>query len=298
MSEGRILQSRTRTECPVCQSRDFISLRSMEVSDPPLGEFLAGYYKGRLPLDRLQGWTYVLSECRSCGLVFQQQVLDDQGLSILYEEILDAEASLRKRERAGRKYFSSLLSGAAKVFWFFPEISSPRDIRVLDFGMGWGHWCAAAGALGLNAYGTDLSVARQDFARSLGVNVIPDLSNAEERFHFINAEQVLEHVVELGPTAKLLSGLLETGGILRVAVPDGTGLSREAKKKDWRPAKDAAHPLEHVNAFSFPSLTTLMRGAGLRPVTWKDVHGVRATVSALRKHTFRRSQPTWFFKKG
>jgi hypothetical protein len=58
---------------------------------------------------------------------------------------------------------------------------------------------------------------------------------------------------------------LRPGGLLHLAVPDGSGT--EARfKKPWTAGKDACHPLEHINTFTRKTLERLGTSAGLRPI--------------------------------
>ena len=55
--------------------------------------------------------------------------------------------------------------------YFYPN-QKPRDVKVLDFGMGWGHYCIASNAVGFDVYGSELSDVRIKYAQNNGVKLI------------------------------------------------------------------------------------------------------------------------------
>jgi 2-polyprenyl-3-methyl-5-hydroxy-6-metoxy-1,4-benzoquinol methylase len=95
-----------------------------------------------------------------------------------------------------------------------------------------------------------------------------------DRFHFINTEQVFEHLVD--PMAELLrlASALRPGGLVRISVPNGTAVESRLSNPDWNAAKgsprslNAVAPLEHINCFNHRSLETLGVRAGLRRFTY------------------------------
>jgi SAM-dependent methyltransferase len=90
------------------------------------------------------------------------------------------------------------------------------------------------------------------------------------RFDLINAEQVFEHLPEPLDTLRHLSRGLKPGGLLRIGVPNGTGLKQSLAAWDWTAPKGSARslnavaPLEHLNCFTRTSLLVLAETAGLR----------------------------------
>jgi len=283
--------------CPVCGGVDVEKLYVEPFASGATGRFLEAYYEGRLKVDLLGDAVYELERCAVCLLIYQRFVLDSEGLEFLYEKAIDPEASLAKRTSADKSYSKGLSQDAGYVARFF-KTKRASDLDVLDFGMGWGHWCVAARAHGYNVYGAELSENRRKYAQESGVQLCSPLDeNNDQRFDFINTDQVFEHLTNPLEILLSLSEKLNQGGILKIFVPDTPKDYRSMKLGGWQPGKDAFHPLEHVNGFSQSSVDYLIRQAGLRPVTLKEIlgaKGLRAAIAWLRR---AKGNPNWFFKK-
>ncbi|HMJ06178.1 MAG TPA: methyltransferase domain-containing protein [Chthoniobacterales bacterium] len=154
-------------------------------------------------------------------------------------------------------------------------------LRTLDFGMGWAGWARIAHSLGCQSYGYDLSPERMAYAAALGIRA----PEPDDRFHFINTEQVFEHLTDpLGAALRLADALLP-GGILKLSVPSSRGLDRLFDSLAGR--EDVSHeeimplqPLEHVNSFSRAGLCELAGRVGLRCLQ----PPIAASYAFLRHH--------------
>ena len=150
---------RARDRCPVCDARERRELCAIRFDDPRMAEFLDGFYRRRLPLDALQGAVYRVVACGRCQFVFQDPVLDDSGMQLLYEHWIDDARSLARKQAAerilARRYAGQLRSLAALLR------GPPASQRLLEFGMGWGYWCRAAREYGFDVSGFELSAARR-----------------------------------------------------------------------------------------------------------------------------------------
>ena len=60
--------------------------------------FLERYYKGLINTKKLEEYEYKLLECQYCSLIFQEQIPNEKFSQELYEEIIDQEDSLQKKE--------------------------------------------------------------------------------------------------------------------------------------------------------------------------------------------------------
>jgi len=183
-------------------------------------------------------------------------------MALLYDHWIGAEESFTKKQAAAGSYGPQVRRIAA----FFPG-KDPADIRVLDFGMGWGFWLLAAKERGHPVTGVDLSAERRSFAADRGVEAAVSSSDLAGRtFDFINAEAVFEHIPAPLSVLREVTGLLAPGGVMRIAVPDGRRVVSELAAPDWVPSKDAVHPLEHINCFTHRALVSFGAAAGLAPI--------------------------------
>jgi len=256
-----------RDICEVCGSDNCVEIFSTPFSNPIIGDFIHEYYSGRISISDLGVNRYTFKRCSDCGFIWQHNILDDRSMEYLYDKAIDTESSLAQRDGATATGFMSLANNAAKIEGFFPRTSS-REINVLDYGMGWGHWARTAGALGYQVTGVEISDLHLEFARGMGVTSVTDTEEFEAHsFQVIRAEQVLEHIPDLKRIRDEWMRLLAPNGILMVSVPNGAGSERALQSGNWRPSKGPLHPLEHINTFTHKSLLRFASEVGLTRVT-------------------------------
>lgn len=249
-----------RRVCPICQEGESSVLRSLPFTAPEVWEFLERYYAGRIARADVAGALYEIRRCGKCGFLWQAYHLDGDGMQRLYEEWISAEESLAKKTRGDASLFDGYAREASAISRRLGR--KPCELRVLDFGMGWGAWCRMAQAYGYSVAGFELSQRRQQNARAWGIRVIDSLESLE-RYDFVNCHQTLEHVPDPLATLAYLVEALEPGGLLRVSVPDGVGMEQQLAAPGWRAGKDALHPLEHLNCFTGSTLARLAARVGL-----------------------------------
>src|SRR5210317_2009003 len=90
-----------RERCPLCDSGNNRLLCDIPFSDRRLADYLEQFYRGRVALQSLQSASYRVALCEDCGFVFQDSILNDKGMQTLYEEWIDQEQSLRRKQSAG-----------------------------------------------------------------------------------------------------------------------------------------------------------------------------------------------------
>lgn len=261
-----------RTSCPACGSPDFEELLRTSYTASPIRDYLASFYsaQGGVEFELLEGNDYALAECHACGLIFQTEI-PGPALSLkLYEEWIDPEKAFEIYEAPRRlSYFLTLTDEIANLLQHFDR--APGDLRVLDFGMGWGFWCRAAIGLGCEAHGVDISPSRVENAARQGVRVVSWETIPERQFDLINADQVFEHLPQPLVTLRQLRRALKPGGLLKISVPDGRGVKRNLGYGDWLATAESPRslnpvaPLEHINCFTHHMLIAMAAEAGLRP---------------------------------
>jgi 2-polyprenyl-3-methyl-5-hydroxy-6-metoxy-1,4-benzoquinol methylase len=181
----------------------------------------------------------------------------------LYGEWIDSQESFLKKKHANKELFIRYASEVKKIVNLFKK--KPFEIKVFDFGMGWGYWCQMVKAFGCDIMGLETSQERIDFARENGIRVINNLKGIPKNsLDFINTEHVFEHIANPLEVLKELRELLSDGGIIKIAVPNGWKIKRSITKDNWHATKDALHPLEHINCFTNKTLIKLAHVAGLR----------------------------------
>jgi 2-polyprenyl-3-methyl-5-hydroxy-6-metoxy-1,4-benzoquinol methylase len=261
-----------REECPSCGATNGETIYRSSFSDGAVGRFMRDYYK--IDPATLDAAPYELVRCPDCTLVCQRFVGDDDLLGELYGEWINDSNRPECDPQYRGQVSAPLRSRDGHEILVAAEFlkTTPEAMTVLDFGMGWGLWARIARQLGCVSCGQELAGERVAYARLHGVKPVATEDLGEPRFDFINAEQVMEHVRDLAPTAARLAASLRPGGILKVSVPNAQGAIRIAA--DLNAGRRRAtfdeimpvQPLEHVNSFTARALTVLSRKLGLEIV--------------------------------
>jgi SAM-dependent methyltransferase len=258
-----------RGTCPVCASGRCELLLELAFDRPPISSYLHTFYAGRLASDALSNGRFALLRCGICDLVFQRDVPDDEFLRYLYGAATGDSEVRPGRGLRVRQGYSFQVEQLLK-YWKAP----PDHVEVLDYGAGAGDWLSMAAAYGCRTFAVELSHTRTDQLIRRGQTVLDPENLPVGHFHFINTEQVFEHLVEPMATLERLAAALRPGGLVRVSVPNGSDIDRRLSDPDWAAAKDsprslnAVAPLEHINCFNRRSLVTLGQRAGLRPFAY------------------------------
>jgi 2-polyprenyl-3-methyl-5-hydroxy-6-metoxy-1,4-benzoquinol methylase len=274
-------------------------------------DYLNGFYKpqGGIEIEDLNGWHYILCECKNCQLIFQKEILNDELMEKLYEQWLDPQQSLMNTSNHDPRHYFNLAEEIIQVIKYF-ELK-PSELNFIDFGMGWGEWCKMAKALGCNVYGVELSTSRNAYAKQHAIRTLLWEEIPNHQFHFINTEQVFEHIPDPLNTLQHLKRSLAPNGLIKISVPDGADAQRVIKLKAWnapKGTKDSMNivaPLEHINCFNYRSLKTMAGLVKLTPCTELAYSKYPNTLIDLIKNQyrkyyinlFRRNKGTYLFLK-
>lgn len=251
-----------RPSCELCGSDKKIVLFFKEFIDPDVWNFLETYYDGTIKKEDLASATYELAKCSKCGFIWQAYILNEDMMKKLYSLWILPEKSLAKKREADKAFFAGYAREVQNISSFFSK--KPFEIDVMDFGMGWGYWCLMAKAFGYKVRGFEIAKDRVEFVRENGIDVIENFSDiTANKYDFINAEQVFEHVSSPLSMLKLLVSSLEDGGVVKISVPNGRGIGQKVSKPSWRVSKDSVQPLEHINCFTHQTLVKFGKLAGL-----------------------------------
>jgi SAM-dependent methyltransferase len=257
-----------RLTCPVCGAGDARHLVTLPYDEPPLDRYLEDFYQGRLRVEPLAGWDFVLERCGDCGLVYQRFVPAADVLHELYDQVAVAapdDVASRRGLRVRQAYAADIELAIAHLG------GDPAGLRVLDHGAGTGLWLQMAAAYGCRTAATELSDPGRERLAALGHEVFDPDELPSGRFDLINSEQVFEHLLDPAASIASLGAALRPGGLLRLSVPNGSDISSRLEVGDWLAPKgsaaslNAVAPLEHVNCFDHGSLHRLATSAGLAP---------------------------------
>lgn len=301
-----------RERCPSCGTTATRLMIKLPFNQPPISNYIRSYYEGRANESLLEGTHFEVRQCSKCALIFQRSVPVGSLLADLYDRWIPATERERLRKTYSLKMYRNL---AAQVDFVIQHFAlPPSEIDMFDFGLGWSEWAGVARAFGCNVAGAELSVERKAHAQSIGIEIVELEDISDRRFHYINTEQVFEHLVNPQEVLKSLAASLRPCGIIKISVPDGRGIAEKLKKitssTPW--AQDELMPiapLEHINCFDYRSLTELGKGVGLLPIRpslrqlynaasgWLDpMTALSNLVRPLYRHILPKSTFVYFLK--
>lgn len=271
-----------RPNCELCGSDKKNILLSKDFTEPAVWQFLEEYYEKRISKNNLKDGKYEIARCSNCGFIWQTHILNDKLMEKLYNVWISPEQSLNKKRYADITLFSQYAAEVQQISLLLKK--KAFEINVLDFGMGWGYWCLMAKAFGYNVAGFEVAKERINFAKRNEIEVIENFAEiANHQFDFINAEQVFEHISQPLQILKSLTQTLKSGGIIRIAVPNGRDIEDKLSKHHWRASKDAVHPLEHINCFTHKTFIQFGKLVGLKPTRQPLLLNYRNNLKSWQK---------------
>jgi len=274
-----------RTHCPVCNGKNYKTLRQSNYTQDPIRSYLETLYSSigcGAEFEYLVDAQFILNECNDCELIYQEEIPDEFLMGRVYGTWNNADDIKKNIANRSSDWHLRMAKETTRVIRFLNK--KPGKVKFLDFGMGAGTWCLLAKAYGCDTYGTDLSSGHEAHAEKMGIKTLNMQDLAKHKFDYINSEQVFEHLAEPLETLTLLSEALAPGGIIRINVPAGWDVKRRIKVWDWQASLSQQHPdslnnvapLQHINCFTRNSLIHLGNAAGLNFVDvprLNDNHG-------------------------
>ena len=300
-----------RKHCPSCHSTRSVPLYSEPLSSHGIKSYLEQQYNGRASLN-FAGCTFELVQCPNCSLTYQMYVPTGRLLSEIYDVWIPNSA---REELQGFHDIDYYRYQSEQIQFVIHQFGVPPDsISVLDFGFGWAEWAKMAMAYGLDVTGLELSQERQEYAQSIGLKLTNTQELTRNKFHFINTEQVFEHIVEPHDLLVLLKDSLRTDGVIKISVPNSSGSLRKLKNtQDFSSLSPneimPIAPLEHVNCFTYTSLVALADSVGLKPLHpsfcklynsssgWLEIkNAVRLAARPFYRHVFPKNTFVYFIR--
>ncbi len=228
-----------------------------------------------------------LAACGACGFVFAPSY-DPAVLQYTYEAIGRTGESKAKAFDFGRRLrrtavWLQLLEMAQRP--------APMDLRVLDFGCGWGDFLAVAKAPGVSVLGVDASEMQRAFAAQHGVQIVASLDDVDaESIDIAICNQVMEHITDPREVLISIRRVMRKGGIGFFSVPDFTRYrwAKAQQKVDANiPLIKEVNPWEHVNYFDRSSFRRLLSESGFErvplPVDLRLKRAARVVRTALQR---------------
>ncbi len=272
----------TRESCELCGSREKTILIDKSFIEPLIWSFIENFYNGRIKKEDLGNGRFKVAKCARCGFMWQMEALNDELISKMYNDWIDLSKSVTKRKNADISVYAGYAREAEKAAALIGK--NPSEVKVLDFGMGWGYWCLMMKVFGFDVMGFELARERVELAKSNGINVLADFAEiGRHKFDYINMRDAIEHIKNPLQVLRNLVNSLNEGGIVMISVPNGNKLEKKVAGFGWRPTKDEIFPLEHINCFTHKTLTLFGEMAGLKLISQPFLLGSRPNLKSYLK---------------
>jgi len=250
---------------------------------------------------------FSLVSCNGCEFRFHSRVITDEWVPAVYgewisrEQIEAFEAAHVSRpldafdERLSGLRFLMRLHRLATASGFHQD-----GLSLLDFGCGDGKLIALARALGIAAFGVDVSASRMQAADAHGCTVFSTmdalLSAVKRPFQMVILNQVLEHVKDPDAILRALANCMEPGAILFVGVPNCEGIKSPRTFEEFH----SIQPIEHINCFTPSSLKSSVETRGFvqvrRPQAFVTTNVVTA-IKGLAGVVFQKTSTDQYFRR-
>ncbi|MHA1270837.1 MAG: class I SAM-dependent methyltransferase [Candidatus Helarchaeota archaeon] len=211
---------------------------------------------------------YRILKCQNCGFIWQNQILNDEFQKELYNNWIDIDESFKKKQN--NKLLNDIFFHEQLIIKsFFPNLSN-KQINILDYGAGWGFFCNFLRGFNFNIYGLEFSAYKKDFmSKKLNLKILNLEDLNKYKFHYINLDQVFEHVERPMKLLLDLKNVLNRLGVIHISVPNGRNIENLINKGKFKVGKNPLHPLEHINCFTPSSLIKLAKLLNLKRISPK-----------------------------
>ena len=259
-----------RDSCPGCASQDSTTLSKISYSDPQVIQYLQKFYalKSITP-NTLTDVDFTLEKCNDCSLIFQENIPGNSMMKTVYDDWLGSETTLNNIENNHNiEYYLGYFNQIYKIVDYLNK--KPNELQFFDFGFGWCNYLKVVQSFGIKSSGSELSEKRIEYAKSIGITNITYDKIPNEKFDYINSDQVFEHIPNPLEILKHLKNALKPGGIIRICVPNGENGESISKGINWNANKwdndsfNIVAPLEHINCFNYKALVKMADIAGLK----------------------------------
>jgi len=247
-----------RNSCPCCNKTYEKCVFSLSYKDNNIKSFLKSYYGYEISnfFSSLENYNYNLILCKNCNTIYQEYIPSIEFSIKLYNEIMIDEQTLQKKKKFSIKNFKEYFN----ELYAFENLLKKKsyDIKILEFGAGWGYWSRCAASMNFNIYAHELSQSKKNYIKNQNINILESLKNRNQNFDIIYSNQTFEHLNFPREIIIDLLKLLKPGGYIYLKFPNSYLFKYKIKKSNVI-KKGPLQPLEHLNLFSKKSFEMMMK---------------------------------------
>ncbi len=207
----------------------------------------------------VSGTSFNISNCDSCGFKYTNPIPEPQNLGSYYKSEDYISHSDTNKGLVSKLYKVVRSYTIGKKIKLINKLVSRGTI--LDYGCGTGAFLSACKNDGWKAIG----IEPDSGARNIAGKSLSELYDSKESlvkennsasFNMITLWHVLEHVVDLQETLKILTNKLEQDGVMIIAVPNYKSYDAQHYQEFWA-AYDVPRHLYHFDKKSITKLMSL-----------------------------------------
>ena len=253
-----------RRLCPICDSSDAKVIMKFT---PELLASINPTYNLNVLKTALKGKKDLLSysKCKECGMVYCENIWDDETLRMVYDNAIDHNKSLEKilsiekRISINRLWINILrilkLSGRKKL----------ENLKIIDFGCGWGDFIEVVNGYGVDVTGFDEDSKKTYLPKKRGYKIVESIDALKDfgPVDIFVMISVLEHLQDVEFIFNLVRELLRENGLFVFTVMDYRDgyIQKNAKRliNNKHALTKNLNPVEHVNIYDFHSVMTTLK---------------------------------------
>lgn len=276
-------------DCPVCRHDRFEVVMKF-TPDQFLNEERKQYYD--LNALGIKGDTpFFIKKCKKCGFVFVNPRLRKDLYNTVYNEAKAGQYELKdwmfKENDVGslfnlynkyREIFPLLnILQFFKRYFEKPKNEGYKQLRLLDYGCGFGHILDLCIVFGIDGVGVEIDSFRLNYCKRRNLNVkLPAELPSTEKFNMVISTSVIEHIDDLNAYFKYISDRLVKNGMFYFNGLNPRIIEIEKKSKCYK----IVMPLEHINYFTRKTLLMLAKKYGFEEA--KGGYGVFAMKNSIQ----------------
>jgi len=261
-----------RDKCPICNSSSSQSIFNRNFNEEIIKAYMNEGYQGNANIDFLEDVIFEIIKCNECNLSYQKYVLDEERLNELYNKWIDPKLTQEqneKRKTENRLLYTFILNFAKKHLRM-----ESSQIKILDYGAGFGDSLLLATKMGFDAYAYEYSTERINFLEKKGIQVIDDKN--EMLFDLIIVNQILEHLTYPVEILKGIISKLNKNGLIYTSVPNCPHIDKKlGKTNNIKDAKELHRVLldasvgafQHINFYTNHNMKLLLKSMELKPIS-------------------------------
>jgi hypothetical protein len=262
--------NRELRRCPNCDAIEYINIITVTPSHfVPLNQSYCENVLEVLGVDPNEPFPIV--RCRLCGFQYSLYILASDLLHKLYNQCIDLVTSQSKIYKVYKRRDYIQIWNTLFYLWSGGKNDETINVRLLDYGCGWGDFMMTAHIPGLTCIGLEYDRRKSAYVKELGFDVVDSHDDlvGMAPFDLFFCNQVLEHVSQPKMVIRKINSCSSMGAYGFIGVPDFSSENIEIVIDSFRKGRLMSkniNPWEHLNYFTPGSLVRMLHDSGFRVI--------------------------------